>query len=990
MHDPALQEAVVKRGEALFGAISNEKPALYDQSHWSGKIIEWCLQQEEFRVQLFRFVDVFPTLASHAALLRHLQEYFGDDEQDIPAVLKWGAKHSGLGGALGGAVLAKLIRSNIEHLARQFILGSSPANAAKRFEKLHQQGYAVTIDLLGEATVREEEGEEYQQRCLGLIETLSGFDLPPLNHDLDPAAGWGKAPALNVSIKPSALCAHLRPEDFQGSLDRLEQRTRPILERVAAVGGHLCLDMESIRLKDMTLELYKRLRAAYPEFSQLGIAVQSYLKATDHDLDNLLSWADQERLPISIRLVKGAYWDYETVQACANGWEPPVHTRKSQTDAAFERHARRILQHHEVCYFACASHNIRSIAAVMELAATESVPPERYEFQLLYGMAEPVREAVKQETGRVRLYCPVGEMVPGMAYLVRRLLENTANTSFLRQSFVDRATWQDLLTDPATVQVTEEVGQAGRDHFRNEPAVDFTRKPVREAFPRAIAQIRSELGQDYPLHIAGKSVTTDRWQESTNPANPKETIGRVSQASVAEVTSAITSARRYFPTWADLPSAERCEILRRAASLARGRLVELAAWQVLEIGKQWEQAYADVAEGIDFLEYYAAEAKRLFRGRRLGHAPGEENLLGYRGKGVAAVIAPWNFPFAIACGMVSAALVTGNTVVFKPSGLTPVIGSQLCDLLYEAGIPGEALHFVPGVGGEIGDQLVDDPDISLVAFTGSNEVGRRILQRAAIVHPGQAEVKRVVCEMGGKNAIIVDDDADLDEAIPHVLYSAFGFQGQKCSACSRVIVLEDIYARFIDRLIGSTADLRGGPAEDPAFHYGPVADSAQQQKVFDYIDLARQEGEILYQSTLPEGEGHHVPLTIVGNIRPEHRLAQEEVFGPVLAVMKVKDFRQAIDWANSTPYALTGGVFSRSPAHLEQARRDFRVGNLYFNRNCVGALVGRQPFGGAGMSGVGSKAGGPDYLLQFVNPKVVTENTLRRGFTPIRADDDYI
>lgn len=990
MHDPKLQQRIVKRGEALFSAISDEKPAIYDQSRWSGKIIEWCLEQEEFRIQLFRFVDVFPTLSSHGSLLRHLQEFFGDDEQNIPPVLKWGAKHSGFGGALGGAVLAKLIRSNIEHLARQFILGSDPADAEKRIDQLHRQGYAFTIDLLGEATVRDVEGEEYQQRCLELIESLSGSGRPPLNHDLNPEAGWGSAPTLNVSIKPSALCAQLRPEDFQGSLDRLEQRARPILERVAAVNGHLCLDMESTRLKDMTLELYKRLRTAYPDFAQLGLALQSYLKATDHDLDNLLSWAEQENLPISIRLVKGAYWDYETVQACANGWEPPVHTRKSQTDAAFERHAKRILQHHEICYFACASHNIRSIATVMELAATGEVPPERYEFQLLHGMAEPVREAVRQEANRVRLYCPVGEMVPGMAYLVRRLLENTANTSFLRQSFVDRATWNDLLVDPATIPVTEELATQGADHFRNEQAVDFTRKPVREAFRRAIEQVRSDLGQDYPLRIAGKSVSTDRWKESTNPADPAEVIGRVSLASAAEVSSAIASARNYYPTWAGQPADERCDILKRAASLSRGRLLELAAWQVLEIGKQWDQAYADVAEAIDFLEYYAAEAKRLFRHRRLGHAPGEENLLGYQGKGVAAVISPWNFPFAIACGMVSAALATGNTVIFKPSGLTPVIGALLCNILYEAGVPGEALHFVPGEGGEIGDPLVDDPDISLVAFTGSNEIGRHILQRAAIVHPGQTEVKRVVCEMGGKNAIIVDDDADLDEAIPHILYSAFGFQGQKCSACSRVIVLEGIYEKFLERLLGAAADLKGGPAENPAYHYGPVADSTQQQKIYDYIDIARQEGTILYQSPIPEGEGYYVPLTIVGDIVPDHRLAQEEVFGPLLAVMKVKDFDQAIDWANSTSFGLTGGVFSRSPAHLELARRDFRVGNLYLNRNCVGALVGRQPFGGSGMSGVGSKAGGPDYLLQFVNPKVVTENTLRRGFTPIRADDDYV
>jgi RHH-type proline utilization regulon transcriptional repressor/proline dehydrogenase/delta 1-pyrroline-5-carboxylate dehydrogenase len=448
------------------------------------------------------------------------------------------------------------------------------------------------------------------------------------------------------------------------------------------------------------------------------------------------------------------------------------------------------------------------------------------------------------------------------------------------------------------------------------------------------------------------------------------------------VDDAIAAANAAFPAWRDTDPRARAEFLVRAAVVARGRIFELAAWQVLEIGKQWDQSYADVTEAIDFLEYYAREMATLADPRRLGNAPGEVNHYFYEPKGIAAVVSPWNFPLAISVGMTAAALVAGNCVVFKPSGLTPVVGWQLVELFRAAGLPAGVFNYLPGRGSVIGDYLVDHPAISLIAFTGSVEVGLRIVERAAKVHPGQRHVKKVVCEMGGKNAIIVDDDADLDEAVPHVLYSAFGFQGQKCSACSRVIVLDAVYDRFVERLVEMAKALKIGPAEAPANYLGAVADRAALQKIGEYAEIGKREGKLLYESATPSGPGFFVPVTIIGGITPEHRLAQEEVFGPVLAIMRVKDFDQALQWANATRFALTGGVFSRSPEHLRRARQEFRVGNLYLNRNVTGALVGRQPFGGAHMSGGGTKAGGPDYLLHFMDPRVVTENTMRRGFAP--------
>ncbi len=359
----------------------------------------------------------------------------------------------------------------------------------------------------------------------------------------------------------------------------------------------------------------------------------------------------------------------------------------------------------------------------------------------------------------------------------------------------------------------------------------------------------------------------------------------------------------------------------------------------------------------------------------------------YEAKGVAAVIAPWNFPLAISMGMVSAAIVTGNCVVFKPSGLTSIIGWLLMDIFRQTGLPAGVLNFVPGRSGIIGDFLVDHPDISLIAFTGSKEVGLRIIERSATVRPGQEKLKKVICEMGGKNAIIIDDDADLDEAVPHVFNSAFGFQGQKCSACSRVIVLSSIYDKFVERITAMAEAASVGPAEDPANLIGPVAEENARNRILEYIKIGLHEGRLLYQGHAPAA-GFYVPITIIGDILPQHRLAQEEIFGPVLAVMRVGNFSEALDWANSTNYALTGGLFSRSPEHIKLASKRFRVGNLYINRNCTGALVGRQPFGGFKMSGLGTKAGGHDYLVHFMDPRVVTENTMRRGFAPLVKDSN--
>jgi RHH-type proline utilization regulon transcriptional repressor/proline dehydrogenase/delta 1-pyrroline-5-carboxylate dehydrogenase len=988
-----LDKRIKAQGQEFFSVIRGETPSIFDKGWWTGKLLDWCLRNDSFKIQLFRFVDVVPYLTTGESLSRHLEEYFAAEE-DVPSVLKWGAKTAGIGGRLAGKILAQTIRTNIESMAKEFIIGENANDALKVLTKLRKNSFAFTVDILGESSVSEKEAELYQQSYLDLLDNLRREEKKwTILGNAASALDWGHAARVYISVKPSSLYSQTNPADFDGSVQAISDRFKPILFKAKEMGAFVRIDMEQYKYKDITLEVYRTLRSSpdFRDYPNFGLVLQSYLRDTDEDLDELLKWARNEGLPLPIRLVKGAYWDYETVIARQHGWEIPVYTVKAETDAAFERQAKRVLENHDLCYLACGSHNIRSISAVLETAKTLQVPEDRYEFQVLYGMAEPIKKALQKIVKKVRVYCPYGELLPGMAYLVRRLLENTANESFLRQSFAEKLDIDRLLADPvehlSEKDKSSKFGEItaknedGLSPFFNHPAVDFTKSEIRSAFPQAIAQVRGILGRTYPLLIGGNKTRTKDTLPSLNPAKPSEVIGHVCQAGSKEIDSAFAAAKEAFPSWRNSSPNERAQYLFRSADIARNRIYNLAAWQVLEVGKQWDQAYADVAEAIDFLEYYGREMIRLGKETPTGRAPGELNHCFYQPRGLAVVIAPWNFPLAISCGMTAAAIVAGNCVLYKPSGLSSVTGFTLAEIFQQAGLPQGVFNYIPGRGKVIGDYLVDHPDVSVIAFTGSMEVGLRILERASKVQPRQAEVKKVIAEMGGKNAIIVDDDADLDEAIVHILQSAFGYQGQKCSACSRVIVLESIYDKFVQRLAQAAESLNIGPAENPANYMGPVIDQQAQQRILDYIQIGKNEGTVLISKDVQD-TGYYVPLTIFTDIKPEHRLAQEEIFGPVLSVMKARTFDQAIKWANSTKFALTGGVFSRSPKHLEQSRRNFRVGNLYLNRGITGALVERQPFGGFKMSGVGSKTGGPDYLTQFICPRTITENTMRRGFIP--------
>ncbi len=979
-----LEPEIRRIGEQLARLSAGQAPTLFNRRWWSQAAINLAMHDSAFKTQLFRFIDVLPSVADDARVVALAQEYLGDVSAQIFGA-QWGL-HAVAATRLGARLTGKAIRSQVEQMARSFIAGGTIDEAEPVLADLWTQRRAWSVDLLGEATISDREADRYRDRCLKALRTLaqaaSGWPaVPVLERD-----HLGPVPRVQLSLKISALSPHLDPIDPEGSYRSVAARLRPILDLAMSLPASLIFDMEQAETKDLLIEIFTQLcsEPAYRTYPHVGLALQAYHRATQRDIDHLLAWVRQRACPITIRLVKGAYWDSDTIRYRQRGWPVPLFEHKAETDANYEMLTQTLLTHATMIRPAFGTHNLRTLASIEALAESLRLPPETWEYQMIFGMAEPFQQAVTQHARRLRLYTPVGDLLPGMAYLVRRLLENTSNESFLRKEYVESQPLTTLLAPPVAHGESSESTAPHQtvppEGFRNEPTRNFAEAENRVAVHTALVTVRGQLGHLWTSSSGGVSPTGPLI-ESRNPSRPDEVIGRVTSASPGDVERAVRGAVQGWQGWRETAAERRTDILRAAAALMRSRRNELTAWEILECGKPWREADADLAEAIDFLEFYAAEWQRLADPARLGHAPGELNRRWYHPRGVTAVIAPWNFPLAIPTGMVSAALVTGNPVIFKPSERSSILGHLFTDLFREAGVPDEVLSCAAG-GPEIGRALVQHPDVATVAFTGSKDVGLGIMREAAVVAPGQTMVKRVIAEMGGKNAIIVDETADLDEAITGVVASFAGYAGQKCSACSRAIVHASIYDLFLERLKDAVLSLIVGNPEEPGTQVGPVIDGRAHTKIRDYIAIGRQEARLVVEQSVT-GPGWYVGPTVFADVAPTHRLAQEEIFGPVLAVMKAASFQEALTLANATAYALTGGLYSRSPENLALAQQHFDVGNLYLNRPITGALVGRQPFGGHRLSGVGSKAGGQEYLTQFVVARIISENTLRRGFAPI-------
>ncbi|MGG0287924.1 L-glutamate gamma-semialdehyde dehydrogenase [Peribacillus butanolivorans] len=508
--------------------------------------------------------------------------------------------------------------------------------------------------------------------------------------------------------------------------------------------------------------------------------------------------------------------------------------------------------------------------------------------------------------------------------------------------------------------------------YKHEPFVDFKNEENKKAYQEALQTVEGYLGQDYPLYIGAEKVTTDEKIVSYNPADKQEVIGRVSKANRDLAEKAMQEAVTAFESWKKVKPEIRADVLFKAAAIIRRRKHEFSALLTKEAGKPWNEADADTAEAIDFLEFYARQMLTLKDGVPVQSRPGEFNRYDYIPLGVGIIISPWNFPFAIMAGTAVAAIVTGNTILLKPASTTPIVAAKFVEVMHEAGLPSGVLNFVPGSGAEVGDYLVDHPKTRFISFTGSRDVGLRIYKRASEVNEGQIWLKRVIAEMGGKDTIVVDKEADLELAAQSIVKSAFGFSGQKCSACSRAVIVEDVYDQVLDRAVELTKELTvGNPVEN---HFmGPVIDQAAFDKIMSYIEIGKEEGRVLTGGEGDSSKGYFVQPTIVADVDPQARLMQEEIFGPVVAFSKAKDFNEALEIANNTEYGLTGAVITTNRLNMEKAREEFHVGNLYFNRGCTGAIVGYQPFGGFNMSGTDSKAGGPDYLQLHMQAKTTSE-----------------
>ncbi len=834
----AVEDRTQEIGRELLSSLGESK------GRWDDRVMEWAMADPVLKARLFHFIDVLPMLSSTGVVAAHIKSYFADLPQ-APAAIRWAAR---LGRAAAWAA-----RWNATRMARRFIAGENSEEVLASVERMKREGFDFTLDLLGEATVTETEADAYRDEYLHLIETLG----PKLK--------------LSLSLKASALYSQFDPIDPEGTFKGVAPRLRAIFRAAIRHGALINIDMEQYAFKGVTLDVFKRLlmEPEFCEWENAGIVIQAYLRDAKSDLEDLHDWVQERGTPVWVRLVKGAYWDYETVIARQSHWPVPVWGQKWESDASYERATEFLMKNHRWLRPAIASHNVRSIAHALAVAELLEVPKGNYEMQMLYGMADGLKQAVRDRGERVRVYTPFGKLLPGMAYLVRRLLENTSNASILRTK-----PGADLLEKPAP---TEEPPAAASTSFTNEPLADFSRYENRRLMQEALVRVRREFGRVYPLWIGGESVATSEYLDSINPANIAELLGKVSKATTDHASQAVAAAQAAFLVWRKTSVEYRTNLLRVIAGMLRERRWELSAWIVFETGKQWRESDAEVAEAIDFCEYYAQEMLALAK-PRMRNLPGEENAYFYKPRGVTAVIAPWNFPLAILAGMTVAPLVAGNTVILKPAEQASIVAAKFAEILRDLGLPAGVVNFLLGLGEEVGRSLVEHPDVAAVAFTGSAAVGRGIAVTAA-----RQFTKHAVAEMGGKNAIIIDDDADLDEAVRGVVASAFGYQGQKCSACSRVIVLPRVYDAFVARLTEAVGSLSIGPPEDPAHFIGPVID-------LEAFERLRK----LSTGSAPSG-GYFVAPRVFKDVDPNSMLGQSELFGPILAVIRAKDLSDVSD-----------------------------------------------------------------------------------------------
>lgn len=992
----ALEARTRQIGREIFARARAAEPTILHPRWWPQQLLNLATREERAKNRLFQFIDVLPMLRTSREVAEHLQEYLGDPGLGLPGLMRAGVVLGRPGSPLR-PLTCQVIRWSALRMARMFICGETAEEAIRAVRRLRRRRMAFTLDILGEACTSERQADEYASRYLDLMDALSGAmagEGEVEQIDIGPA---GPLPRVNLSLKLSSLAARFDPVDAAGTLERVAGRLRPILRRARECGAFVNFDIEQYGVLRLSLEIIRRLLSEeeFRDWADVGTVVQAYLRESESVAREMLEWVRRRGAPITVRLVKGAYWEYEVFSALKSGGRIPVYTSKWESDASFERLARFLIDHHRWLRPALASHNVRSLAAGMAYAEAKGLGLSDLEVQMLYGMGDPLKRAIVAMGYRLRVYAPYGDLIPGMAYLIRRLLENTSNEGFLHASFAEGRSEEELLEDPVRAGRRAGPARLPRPRITNwfddeEPAMpafvntartDFSDPENVARMEEAIEAVRRAGERAVPLVIDGEAVVSGAWFESVNPAHPAERLARVAAARHEDVARAVAGAEAALESWSGRGWESRIAVFERAAEIVSRRRFELCAWTVLEAGKPWLEADLDVAETIDCCRYYAQQLRRLCGRPTRRDYPGESNEYRYVPRGVVAVITSGQFPLPMFGGLCAAALLAGNTVVAKPASATAGTASLLVDILREAGVPPGALQFLPGAGAEVGRALVESSGVGMVAFVGSTSVGREVYGWAAQPRPEQRHLKHMIAGLGGNNPIVVDADADLDEAVTGVLYSAFSYAGQKCSSCQRAIVVEAVYEQFLKRLVESAESLPVGDPAAPGTFVGPMLTKQAYERVRGYIEMGRKEAERVVQSDIGglAGEGWYVPPTILAGVGPEALVAREEIGGPVVVVMRARDFEEAVAVANGTAYALTAGVYSRRPSHIERAREGLRCGNLYINRPITGALIDRQPFGGYGLSGLSCKIGGPDFLLEFVQPRTITENTIRHG-----------
>ncbi|MBI4201847.1 MAG: proline dehydrogenase family protein [Chloroflexi bacterium] len=981
-HQQALEARTQELGRQLHARTRRYRPSAAERMQ------DWLFDQladdPSLRSRLLRFIDVLAALDADRGgrhVKRLFREYFSGPSPRLAWPLR-AALAAGRSGVMPPWLLAGAARWAARATASRFIAGQGEEGIRRALAYLEHQDRFPTFDILGEQVFSRAEADHYRRSYLQLLEQLG-------RHPWARRRTLGGIPCLQVSIKLSALTHDFNPTDPADTLRRVQGPLEEVLQRAARSGIGVTVDAEEYQYRELAWYIASHVLAPGGPCGAtegVGIVVQAYQRDAEAYAQEVVRFARSRPVPLQVRLVKGAYWDYEIIHATQNGWPAPVFQDKAGTDQCFERVLRVLLEHPDTIRVAVASHNLRSHAYAEALGETLGLVPGVMEHQTLFRTAEGLSRAIRSMGWEERDYVPVGRLLPGMAYLVRRVLENTSQVGFLTQSRIQEDVAALLQPpapkEPAPAEAAED--KPGLEGFHINPPKRLFLAQERAPFEAALAHVRQQAGREYLLHLGDEQVHTGIIIPSLSPSDPdlQRPLGLVHQARLEEADRAIVLAQEGFRQWSQTPARERARILLRTADLMREGRDELAAWVVHEGGRNWSNALGDVDEAIDHIDYNARNLVTQEAWLEVKFQP----------RGVVAAIPPWNFPAALPMGMTSAALAAGNAVILKSAGPTPIIAQKLVDRFHQAGVPRNALIHLPGPGSSLGQYLVEHPGVAMVAFTGSKDVGKDIYQRASRVRLTDG-VKKVIAELGGKNAIIVFPDADIDEAVRGILLSTFEHANQKCSACSRVFAHRSIYARLRDRLREAALDLPVGLAHDPGTVVNPLINMAAKERILAQARRAREEGEVLVDRTQQDGI---CPL-LVGPMVVELQLAQlacshiakEEIFGPILTLTPYDREEDMVREVNATVYAQTAGIFSRSPHTITRMVEQVQAGGIYINRVTTGARVGIEPFGGFQLSGTGPKTGGAEYLLGFVTrrlPHDPGEGTVLPSGTPVIPD----